>query len=492
MKYINNNLYLLFNIASYFYILIINILLMLLMTMSIAALTLIERKVLALIQRRVGPNFVGYKGRLQYIADALKLFLKGIAIPDESNKFWFVTIPSLALAMCYFFWINSVWGPNISVLEIEYNLVYSSLFSTLFGICTILTGYFSKNKYAVMSSVRTCILMLNLELFLGLLILNLVIFTESFCFSVFVLYQEIFWFFILFFGTLSLIIIIFLLETNRAPFDLSEAESELVAGYNVEYGGFYFGLFYLGEYFHLFFFSLTISILFFGGWEFPNFFLYFVINMYNFIFYFDLTLENFDDFVYIFRYLHLIKCVTLQFYHFLTIYYHLFIIYINTPTYLIIYCYSKYPYLKYRFVMYKLYFYKTSFFLFFYSYFHLIHLFFTIIKYNYLFPFVIYVSQLWLMKSPTYYVVYNRIRYYIAFFFFHWYFFYIFLYLFFFLFLFFLLYYINNFYDSFKAIFSLLGVLFKKLKTFMFLLYFNLKKCIFFTYRFCINLKKYF
>ena len=129
----------------------------------------------------------------------------------------------------------------------------------------MLTGYFSRNKYAVLAAVRCGLLMLNLEIFLGLLVINIIILSESFCFSVFVVYQEIFPLAFLFVGVAGLIVITFLLETNRAPFDLAEAESELVAGYSVEYGGFYFALYYLGEYFHLFFFSLVISIMFLGG-----------------------------------------------------------------------------------------------------------------------------------------------------------------------------------------------------------------------------------
>lgn len=261
-------------------ILLINIILMLILTIIIASLTLIERKFLALVQRRVGPNFVGYKGRLQYIADALKLFVKGALIPDESNRFLFVTIPSIAVAICYSFWMNGVWGPSISLFEIEYNLIYVSLFSVLFGMCIILTGYFSKNKYAMLAAVRTGIGMLNLELFLGLMILNIILLSESFSFMPIVVYQENYLFIYLFFLIGGLIIITFLLETNRAPFDLPEAESELVTGYTTEYGGFFFGLYYLGEYLHLFFFSLIISILFFGGWEFPNIF----INFMNYYF----------------------------------------------------------------------------------------------------------------------------------------------------------------------------------------------------------------
>lgn len=248
--------------------------------MVVASLTLIERKVLSLIQRRVGPNYVGYRGRLQYIADALKLFLKGALIPDEANKFWFITIPAFIGSVCYTLWINTVWGPNLCLFEIEYNIVYLSLLSILFSLCIILTGYFSKNKYAMLAAIRSCLLVLNLELFMGLMILNLILISESFSFFPFNTYQEIFWLVFLFFGMLGFIILTFLLEANRAPFDLAEAESELVAGYTTELGGFFFGLYYLGEYLHLFVFAVVLSVLFFGGWEYPNFFLYCYLNLY--------------------------------------------------------------------------------------------------------------------------------------------------------------------------------------------------------------------
>lgn len=252
-----------------------NIIFMLIATLIIASITLLERKLLALVQRRVGPNFVGYKGRLQYLADALKLLLKNTIIPSESNKFWFVFCPALAGATCYSFWINSVWGPSLSIFDIEYNIVYASLLSVLFGLCLIATGYFSKNKYAVLAAIRCGILMLNLEIFLGLVFLNIIVFGESFSFSSFVTYQEVFWFIYVFFNFTAALLLVFLLEVNRTPFDLAEAESELVTGYSTEYGGFYFALFYLGEYFHLFFFSIIMSTLFFGGWEWPAFFTFF-------------------------------------------------------------------------------------------------------------------------------------------------------------------------------------------------------------------------
>jgi len=267
----------LFSIPLYIVILLYNIVCMLLITLVIASITLIERKVLSLVQRRVGPHFVGYRGRLQYIADALKLFIKGIVVPEGSNKFWFVAMPSVAGAICYTFWMNSMWGPSVSIFEVEYNMVYASILSILFSYCIMLTGYFSKSKYAFLASIRCAILMLNIEIFLGLLVINLIFLTESFCFSVFVIYQEVIWLIFIFFGISGLIVITFLLETNRAPFDLAEAESELVTGYSVEYGGFYFALYYLGEYFHLFFFSMVISLVLFGGWELPNFLYSFLI-----------------------------------------------------------------------------------------------------------------------------------------------------------------------------------------------------------------------
>lgn len=266
------------SLPLYILILIYNIISMLLITLVIASITLIERKVLSLIQRRVGPHYVGYRGRLQYIADALKLFIKGIVVPEGANKFWFVAMPSVAGAICYTFWMNSMWGPSISIFEIEYNMVYASILSILFSYCIMLTGYFSKSKYAFLASIRCAVLMLNIEIFLGLLVINLIFLTESFCFSVFVIYQEIIWLIFIFFGLSGLIFITFLLETNRAPFDLAEAESELVTGYSVEYGGFYFALYYLGEYFHLFFFSMVLSIVLFGGWELPNFIYSYLLN----------------------------------------------------------------------------------------------------------------------------------------------------------------------------------------------------------------------
>jgi len=241
---------------------VINLILMLLVTLIIASLTLLERKFLSLVQRRIGPNFVGYKGRLQYIADALKLLAKGNLLPEGVNIYAMAFTISMTQAVCYMFWANTVWGPSISIFDIEYNLVYATLLSMVFSFCIIMVGYFSKNKYAVMASVRCGVLTLNLEILLGLMVLCLVLITGSFCLTSFVHFQEQYWNCITFSGVMGLIVLTFLLETNRAPFDLAEAESELVAGYSVEIGGFFFALFYLGEYFHLFFFLVLFQLYF--------------------------------------------------------------------------------------------------------------------------------------------------------------------------------------------------------------------------------------
>lgn len=244
-----------------------NLILCLIVTIIAASLTLIERKVLSIVQRRVGPNYVGFRGRLQFIADALKLLLKGITIPNLTNKKLFVFIPMFAVFIAYTFWINTIWSPNVSIAEIEYNIVYFSIFSILFSFSTVYVGVFSRNKYSFIAAVRSVCMVLNLELMLGFVFLLLASICESFSLTAMSSIQSISTYNVFIFAPiLPLLIVAFLLETNRAPFDLAEAESELVAGYTTELGGFFFALFYLGEYFHLFFFSFGFSIFFFGAW----------------------------------------------------------------------------------------------------------------------------------------------------------------------------------------------------------------------------------
>lgn len=253
---------------SFFQIIITNIIIFLLLTLIIATITLMERKLLSLVQRRVGPNYIGYKGRLQFIADAVKLLVKHIIIINKVNKLLFLILPASILIICYLFWINLIWLPNLSVCEIEYNLLFIGVLSMFFSFLMFLVGWITKNKYAVISSTRVLVTTLNLEVFINFFFIFLISFFESFSFFQIISFQNSWtWGCLILLPVTPILLIIFFLETGRIPFDLGEAESELVAGHTTEMGGFFFALFYLGEYFHLFCFSFTYILLLFGGWN---------------------------------------------------------------------------------------------------------------------------------------------------------------------------------------------------------------------------------
>ena len=248
---------------TYLTLFIINFVMLINLTLIAGIIPLIERKYLSLIQRRVGPNFVGYKGRLQFIADALKLFVKGVIIPYNTNSIVFVYIPAVVLSLCYLFWVNTLWTKNLIFFELEHNLLYLNLLSLVLEFFIILTGFVNKNKYSFFSSIRSIIILFSVELILALFTLLIIIYLGSFNFSfLFVLKEE--WALIFNFSFLiNLLFILLYLETCRAPFDLNEAESELITGFHVEYSSFLFGLYYLAEYFHLFFFNIIFIILLF-------------------------------------------------------------------------------------------------------------------------------------------------------------------------------------------------------------------------------------
>lgn len=257
-----------FVFLPYVQVFLSNLLVFLLLTLIIATITLMERKILSLVQRRVGPNHIGYKGRLQFIADALKLLVKHIVIVNKTNKLLFLILPATILIVCYLFWVNLIWAPNLAICEVEYNLLFMAVLSTFFSFLLFLVGWATKNKYAILSSTRVLITTLNLEMLLNFLIIYLLVLFESFSFYQIVSFQFSWtWAIFLLLPVLPFIAVIFFLETGRIPFDLGEAESELIAGYTTEMGGFFFALFYLGEYFHLFCFSFTYTLLLFGGWH---------------------------------------------------------------------------------------------------------------------------------------------------------------------------------------------------------------------------------
>jgi len=241
-----------------FFIIIIPVLL------SVAILTLAERKIMAAIQARRGPNVIGY-GILQPLADGLKLFIKELIIPLKANKYLFLIAPILFLSLSFSLWsvipfeTHVVASPNLAILVF---LTFSSL--SVYGI--LLGGWASNSRYAFLGALRSASQMISYELVLGLLILLVCIHANTFNFIDIVNSQRSVWFIFPLIAYFPLFITAILAETNRTPFDLPEAEAELVAGYSVEFSSAPFAFYFIAEYCNLIVWSHIIVILFFGGW----------------------------------------------------------------------------------------------------------------------------------------------------------------------------------------------------------------------------------
>ena len=233
---------------------------------AVAYLTLMERKVIAAMQLRKGPNVVGPFGLLQPLADGLKLMLKEVIVPFKANKILFLAAPVITFTLALIAWAVIPFGEGLVLADINIGVTYLLATSSLGVYGIIIAGWASNSKYAFLGAIRSSAQMISYEVSIGLIIINVVLLSGSLNLSEIVLAQKDCWFIWPLFPMFILFFVSTLAETNRLPFDLPEAESELVAGYNVEYSSLPFAMFFLGEYANMILMSAMTSILFLGGW----------------------------------------------------------------------------------------------------------------------------------------------------------------------------------------------------------------------------------
>jgi len=233
---------------------------------AVAYFTLVERKVMAGIQRRRGPDVVGAWGLIQPFADAAKLILKETILPSTANTVLFVIAPILSFMLSLIGWAVIPFGDTYVLSDINVGVLYLFAVSSLGVYGIIMSGWASNSKYAFLGGLRSAAQMVSYEVSIGFIIIAVVICAGSLNLSTIVLSQETVWYALPLFPMFFMFFISALAETNRHPFDLPEAEAELVAGYNVEYSAAGFALFFLGEYANMIMMSSVTTILFLGGW----------------------------------------------------------------------------------------------------------------------------------------------------------------------------------------------------------------------------------
>src|ERR1700756_4284301 len=251
--------------ANLYPLLVIAVVLFVVLNLA-AGLIWVERRLLALWQDRYGPNHVGPFGLGQVIADSVKLFTKEDWVPPFADKPVFIMAPAIVVATALLSFAVIPFAPGFVVSDLNIGILYLLAMSSLGVYSVVLAGWASNNKYSLLGGVRASAQMLSYEVFMGLSLLGVVILAGSFRITDIVEAQRKIWFVIPQFLGFILFLIAGVAETRRLPFDLAEAENELIAGFHSEYSGMKFGMFFVGEYIGVTLISATISLLFFGGW----------------------------------------------------------------------------------------------------------------------------------------------------------------------------------------------------------------------------------
>ena len=236
---------------------------------SVAMIVWLDRKVWAFVQKRQGPNVVGPFGLLQSLADALKYIFKEIIIPSSSNKVIFILAPIVTMTLALVSWAVIPFSQTQVIADINVGILYLFAVSSLGVYGIIMGGWASNSKYPFLGAIRSAAQMVSYEVSIGIIIINVLLCVGSLNLNDIVLAQQNLWFVIPLFPMFVVFFISALAETNRPPFDLPEAEAELVAGYQTEYSGMMYAMFWLGEYANILLMCALGSILFLGGWLSP-------------------------------------------------------------------------------------------------------------------------------------------------------------------------------------------------------------------------------
>jgi NADH-quinone oxidoreductase subunit H len=236
---------------------------------SVAMIVWLDRRVWAFVQKRRGPNVVGPFGLLQSLADALKYIFKEIIIPSSSNKVIFILAPIVTMTLALIVWAVIPFSESQVLADINVGILYIFAVSSLGVYGIIMGGWASNSKYPFLGAIRSAAQMVSYEVSIGVIIINVLLCVGSLNLSDIVTAQQNMWFVIPLFPMFIIFFISALAETNRPPFDLPEAEAELVAGYQTEYSGMMYAMFWLGEYANILLMCALGSILFLGGWLSP-------------------------------------------------------------------------------------------------------------------------------------------------------------------------------------------------------------------------------